>query len=112
MDGETVIDYTLDPYPVSVSTSLDRATNELIVKLVNPHDTPVSARIALSGVPGLGRVGRLVTLTGERHESNSFERPDAVTPHAREIEISPVFTHPIPPVSLQILRVPLVSKKQ
>ncbi len=107
MDGETVIDYTLEPRPITVSSSLDRATNELIVKLVNPHEEPIAAHITLAGAPNLGNVGQLISLTGDRDEQNTFESPDAVTPQSSEIEVSPVFDHQIPAMSLQILRVPL-----
>lgn len=107
MDGKPVIDHALAPHPMAVSSTLDRSTNELIVKLINPHEEPVSARITLAGAPGLGRVGRLVTLGGARGEQNSFEHPEAVVPTTGEIEVSPVFDHPIPAMSLQILRIPL-----
>jgi beta-glucosidase len=110
IDGEAVIDHTLAPHPLAVSSTLDRGANELIVKLVNPHEEPASARIALAGTPGLGRTGRLITLSGGRDEQNFFERPDAVVPVTSEIEVADVFDHKIPAMSVQILRVPLSAQ--
>jgi alpha-L-arabinofuranosidase len=107
MDGETVINHALAPHPIGVSSTLDRETNELIVKLVNPHEEPVSARITLAGAPGIGRTGRLVTLSGGRNEQNSFDRPEIVAPVAREIAVSDVLDHSIPAMAVQILRIPL-----
>ena len=109
VDGRTVIDHTLAPHPLSVSPTLDRAANELIVKLVNPTEEPALARIALEGAPALASRGRLVTLSGRRDAQNTFERPDAVVPVETAIPVSPVFEHSIPPMSLQILRVPLAA---
>lgn len=107
MDGETVIEHTLALHPVAVSSTLDRATNELIVKLVNPHDEPADTHITLTGAAALAPCGRLITLAGGRDEQNSFARPDAVVPTTREIEVATDFELRMPSMSLQILRIPL-----
>jgi alpha-L-arabinofuranosidase len=109
VDGNAIIDHALAPHPVAVSSTFDRSANELVVKLVNPHEVPAHARITLAGTHGLGRVGRLVSLSGSRNEHNSFERPDAVTPATSEIAVSEVFDHELPAMSLQILRIALAA---
>lgn len=112
MDGVTVIDHTLAPYPIAVSSMLDRSAHELIVKLINPHEVPARARITLVGAPGLGHVGRLLTLSGVRYAHNSFEHPDTVVPVASEIAVAEEFEHELPAMSLQILRIPLTSSSR
>ena len=107
IDGKVVIDHTLAPAPLSVSPTLDRSANELIIKLVNPHEQPASARITLAGAAGVGRLGRLLTLSGPRDAHNSFGNPAAVAPSPRGIPVAPVFEHQIPAMSVQVLRIPV-----
>ena len=109
VDGKIVIDHTLAPHPISVSPTLDRAANELIIKLVNPNEEPATARITLAGAAGVGRLGRLLTLSGHRDAHNSFERPAAVAPAPSGVPVAPVFNHQIPAMSVQVLRIPVAA---
>lgn len=106
LDGQTVLNHVFKPYPVSVSSTLDRSADEIIVKLVNPHDQPVDARITIVGAPGLASQGRITSLGGPRTAKNTFEQPDAVKPVTGEIAVAPEFTHRIPANTVQFIRIP------
>ncbi len=107
VDGKPVIDHTLAPLPLSLSPTLDRSANELILKLVNPNEESAAARVTLAGVAGAGPRGRLSTLSGPRDAHNSFDTPSAIAPASGEIAVAPVFEHQIPAMSVQVLRIPV-----
>ena len=106
VDGKTVLEHVFPPHPLGVSSTLDRAANEIVVKLVNPHEAPIDARVTLADAGGLAPRGRLVTLGGARDAENTFERPDLVAPVSGEISVGAEFTHRIPAMSVQFIRIP------
>ncbi len=107
LDGALVHDYTIRPVGLSASTTYDRAAREIVVKLVNPTAAPVDANIDLQGKLRLASSARLVTLAGERDATNSVANPDVVKPVESSLAVGPRFTHEVPPMSLQFIRVQL-----
>lgn len=106
-DGRLVHDCPLTPIGLSVSSTLDRSANEVIVKLVNPTAEPVNARIKLQGVKSVMTDARLISLAGPRDAVNTFEHPDAVKPVTREIQAAPEFTQTVPATAVEFIRVKL-----
>ena len=106
VDGRTVLDHAFYPHPIGVSASLDRASDEIILKLVNPHATAVDARITVAGSGALGPRGRITSLGGALDAENSFDQPGRVLPADADIPVAPEFSHVVPAASLQIIRIP------
>jgi alpha-L-arabinofuranosidase len=97
--------YEIAPASLSVSATLDRDAGELIVKLVNPSVTPIKIRIQLEGVKKVASRARLISMSGEKDAVNTFDKPDAVKPVRSEIDVAPIFSHTIPAMAVQVLRV-------
>jgi alpha-L-arabinofuranosidase len=105
INGEEVIDYVTRPASISISTTVARAAGEIIVKLVNPLLEPVEMSIVLNGVKQVAARAKLITLAGEKDAANTFEHPDLVVPVHSEIEVAPEFTHTIPAMAVQCIRI-------
>jgi alpha-L-arabinofuranosidase len=110
LDGVAVHDYVIRPAGLSASTTWDRAAREIVVKLVNPTDKAIDARIDLQGLRRIASAARLITLSGERNATNSVERPDAVAPREGALAVSSRFTHEVPPMSLQFIRLQMLPE--
>jgi alpha-N-arabinofuranosidase len=87
---------------------IDKARKELVVKVVNPSPTAVTATITVGGLPNLGRTGTVITLG---HADNTAENtlPDksVVVPVERPLTIAgPEFKYDFGPHSLTVLRIP------
>jgi alpha-L-arabinofuranosidase len=104
IDGELVHDYEKSLPEVRVSPTFDKSTGEVLAKIVNPGETPVSATIRLRGELKLASEGRLTTLAGAPYavntvESQAIEPKQAVVPVENPIRIE------LPATSVQVLRV-------
>ena len=105
INGEKVFDYVAKPASISVSTTFDRAADEIIVKLVNPLLEPMATSFVLDGVKQVAPRAKLITLSGEKDATNTFERPDLVVPVHGEIAVAPEFQHTIPAMAVQFIRI-------
>jgi alpha-L-arabinofuranosidase len=105
IDGEKVLDYVTQPASISVSTTIDRAAGEVIVKLVNPLTEPMETSIVLQGVKQVAPRAKLITLAGEKGATNTFDNPDLVVPVHSEFAVAPEFKHTIPAMSVQCIRI-------
>jgi alpha-L-arabinofuranosidase len=112
IDGEKVLDYVTQPASISVSTTIDRAAGEVIVKLVNPLTEPMETSIVLQGVKQVAPRAKLITLAGEKDATNTFDNPDLVVPVHSEIAVAPEFKHTIPAMSVQCIRIGVESLPQ
>jgi alpha-L-arabinofuranosidase len=92
------------------AASIDAATNELIIKLVNVSNTAQSNALLIEGVKQLSKEGRMILLQdNDLGRVNSFEQPMLVSPKESPIEISgKKFDFTTPPHSLCILRVKML----
>jgi alpha-L-arabinofuranosidase len=105
LDGKLVHDYAIKPPQLSVATALDKATGEVIVKLVNPTRDPIDARIALKNASNVASKARLITLSGAADAVNTLEQPDTVKPVVSEVAASAAFSHTVPAMAAQVLRI-------
>jgi alpha-L-arabinofuranosidase len=105
LDGKLVHDYAIKPPQLSMASALDKAAGEVIVKLVNPTRDPVDARIALKNAKSVAPKARLITLSGDAGAVNTLEHPDTVKPVVSEVAASAAFSHTVPAMAVQVLRV-------
>ena len=94
-----------EEFGISVSTTHDTATNEVILKLVNPSEHEVEANIAMDGVAGVVPSGKVTVLTGKRNDMNTLENPDRVVPVTRTLTVDTEFLYRIPAMSVQVIRI-------
>jgi alpha-N-arabinofuranosidase len=62
------------------SSVLDKATGELIVKLVNSSDKTLSPQLQLNGAKKIGTRAEITTLKGALEDANTFDDPSKITP--------------------------------
>ena len=105
MDGKVIHEFKTTPVPLSMSTTLDKSSSEVIIKLVNPADSPVQAEITLKGTKSVAAKAQLISMSGGRADVNSFENPEKIKPVSREIDSGPSFSHRVPAMAVEFIRV-------
>jgi alpha-L-arabinofuranosidase len=89
------------------SATIDKTTNELILKLVNASANPVSKTIAVDGVKKLGSAANITELKGKDLDAvNSLSEPEKVAPKESRIKVSgKKLSLPLAPYSFTVVRV-------
>lgn len=107
--GDVVLPVKLDgasDKKLYASATRDDAAGEVIVKLVNGEAEAAAVNVSLAGAGKVGAKAKLLVLSGDLRDENSFEQPRKVAPVASELPVTaPRFTHTLPPNSLTVLRV-------
>ena len=92
-------------YPLYATASRDKATGDVILKLVNVIDEPIDAKINVAGSEKIAAQAKAIVLTGERPDQNSITEPTKVAPREETISnAGPAFTHTLPARSITVLR--------
>jgi len=107
--GDAVLPVTLDTAGADrfyVSATRVAGPGEIILKVVNGGNSPVSASLNLAGAGKTISSASASTLTsGSVKDENSFDAPEKVAPQESRLEItSPQFAHVFPANSLTVLR--------
>jgi alpha-N-arabinofuranosidase len=94
---------------LSVSSTLDENSGEVIIKAVNISDRDLYADIELQGIEGAGPEAKEIVLTAKSPASeNSLKDPREIYPKEKPVMIeSPSFSYEFQPYSLTILRIPV-----
>lgn len=97
------------PQRIYVSSTLDEAAGEVIVKAVNVRPSPVTMEIAMDGVGDGPRTVKLETLISDDLEArNTFENPTRVATEYSQFDVEGVpFTYDFPASSVNIFRIPI-----
>jgi alpha-N-arabinofuranosidase len=91
--------------PLYASASRDKATGDVILKLVNVTDEPIDSTIKIAGGGKIAKEVRKIVMSGERRDQNSVEEPKKVAPRAETVSIGgPTFTLSLPARSICVLR--------
>jgi alpha-N-arabinofuranosidase len=89
------------------SAVLDERAGEIVLKVVNAGDAPVSTRVVLAGRPRSARGGSGLLLQGALAAANTFDGPDVLCPVAAPGGGSGAqFDYEFPARSLTVLRLP------
>jgi alpha-L-arabinofuranosidase len=107
LNDELIHDYEMAPPAVSVSSTLDKSANQVIVKLVNPTEEAVETKIYLDGVDRVQASAQVKTVAGPGNARNSRQNPDAVKTVTEAMTVGKEFEHTIPAMSVQFIRVKL-----
>lgn len=87
------------------SATKDEKTGETILKVVNAGSAPTAATIKLQGASSIAATGKLLVLTANLADENSFEKPDAVVPKASTVSgVKSEFSYTFKPHSVSVLR--------
>ncbi|GHA70781.1 alpha-L-arabinofuranosidase C-terminal domain-containing protein [Pontibacter akesuensis] len=89
------------------SATIDKATNELILKIVNTSDRPQQGEFVVDGVKKLQQKGTVTVLQSDNlNQENTFENPDAISPKQQQIQVKDKkIKLPMKPYSVNVVRV-------
>jgi len=92
------------------TASIDKKTNEVIVKFVNTSGKLQEVSFVIEGVKKLDTKGTLTELTGEKPDQvNSIDEPVTVSPKDRQVDVkSKTIKISIKPFSFNVLRVKML----
>ncbi len=112
--GDTLLPLTLDAAGAEklfASATRDTAAGEVIIKVVNGGDLPVTATLDISGAGKIDSAANVSTLTsGSLKDENSFTAPQKVFPQESKLDVgSPKFDHAFPANSLTVLRLKITQ---
>jgi alpha-L-arabinofuranosidase len=93
------------------SATLDNATGETILKVVNGDGGPAEVNLNFAGARAAGPEATVVTLTSpDVTDENSFAEPQKVSPQESKLNVaSPQFSYTFPANSLTVLRLKLTN---
>ncbi|MEI3796989.1 MULTISPECIES: alpha-L-arabinofuranosidase C-terminal domain-containing protein [unclassified Chitinophaga] len=92
---------------VYASTVVDKATGELVIKLINTAATVKPVAVAVQGVKSIAANGRLITLgSNDLQGLNSLDQPTSISPEEKNIDIKgKTIRTDIAPWSFYVIRV-------
>ena len=93
------------------SATIDKNTNELIVKLVNVSGKVQTKEIQVAGVKKLDAEAKLIVLkTGELDDVNSFNQPKKIAPTEETLKVKgKKISVPLTPYSFTVVKVRMSS---
>lgn len=87
-------------------TGYDVQTGELIIKVVNGTDRPYKRSFEIEGANRIGAEGKVITLSGNAQDENSFDTPTLLVPVETTFnEFADKFTYEFAPMSYTIMRI-------
>ena len=87
-------------------TGYDEQTGELIIKVVNGTDQPYRRSFTIDGAKNVMPTGRIITLSGDANDENSFEQPTKLAPRTALFgKFGKNFDYEFAPMSFSIMRV-------
>ena len=87
-------------------TGFDESTSELIIKVVNGTDQPYRRSFTIDGARNVMTTGRVITLSGNANDENSFEQPTKLAPQTALFgKFGKQFDYEFAPMSFTIMRV-------
>ena len=92
------------PQTMFASSSLDEATGDIILKVINAVETPQQMEISLEGASAIGKTARMEVLTGGLTDVNSITEPMKVAPKSSTIDASAKFVREFPGNTVSVIR--------
>jgi alpha-L-arabinofuranosidase len=88
-----------------VSSTIEKLTGDLIIKLVNGSNESSNLSVNIQGAQFLPKEGMLITLTGDSLAENTQASPLNIKPANILMTVGESFTWTVPAMSIQVLRV-------
>ena len=110
LDGTPVNDVTEEPVdvrtPVYAGASYDKASGDVVLKVVNMANDSLDAAVQLEGVGAVSPSGKAIVLTGDNLEAqNSIAEPTKIAPREEAVtDAAASFKRTFPPRSFTLLR--------
>ncbi|SCW73932.1 alpha-L-arabinofuranosidase C-terminal domain-containing protein [Mucilaginibacter sp. NFR10] len=88
-----------------ISTVRDSATGDLILKIANAGNAPVSGEADLSKIGQLPKSATVNVITGNPDMKNSADNPQAIVPQSSVIKLQKKWAFTVPAYSLTVVRI-------
>jgi alpha-L-arabinofuranosidase len=90
---------------IAASCVQDIKTSDVILKMVNFGNTPKNMKVNLSAFKKLLPDAEQTILAGNGDAENTLEKPQAIVPETKKIQIKSAFEYAAPPMSLTVIRI-------
>ena len=108
LDNQLLFTYTIDEKPVYSTVSLDEATGEAFIKLVNFTDTPSASKIDLSGIKSVSEATATCMSSTDVFAENSMDNPENVVPKTESISVdNNTIDYVVPAYSVNVIKLKL-----
>src|SRR5688572_24017421 len=113
--GTHVLPTTLNNAPLAgqdslyASSSIDKTTNEIIIKIVNTACVEKKTTFSIEGVKKIGSQGTITVLTGDSPDQmNSLDAPYTISPVTQALNVpGKKLDLVLEPCSFNVIRIPL-----
>lgn len=108
LDDQFLFSYTIDEKPVYSTVSLDEATGEAFIKLVNFTSKPSASQINLSGFKSVSEATVTSMSSDDVFAENSMDKPENVVPKTETVSIdNNTIDYVVPGYSINIIKLKL-----
>ena len=108
LDDQFLFSYTIDEKPVYSTVSLDEATGEAFIKLVNFTSKPSASQINLSGFKSVSEATVTSMSSNDVFAENSMDKPENVVPKTETVNIdNNTIDYVVPGYSINIIKLKL-----
>lgn len=95
--------------PQHCQAGYDEETEELVIKVVNGTNQPYLRSFVIDGTKNVMPTGKVITLSGNAEDENSFEQPTKVAPKTSLYgKFDKQFSYEFAPMSFTIMRIKVV----
>lgn len=107
VDGQKVtVAKPAEPTRHFCQTGYDELTSELVIKVVNGTNEPYRRSFTIDGTRNVMPTGRVITLSGDANDENSFEEPTKLAPQITLYgKFGKQFDYEFAPMSFTVMRV-------
>ncbi|ACI19869.1 alpha-L-arabinofuranosidase C-terminal domain-containing protein [Dictyoglomus thermophilum] len=91
--------------PIYLTTSIDKETSDLIIKVVNPSSEEVNCLIKLEGLKYIHPKALVSWINGSPRDENNIANPQKLIPNSKLINVSKEFNYRFIPYSVTIIRI-------
>jgi alpha-N-arabinofuranosidase len=103
--GDQVLKASLAGSSLHYSVTRDGESGAIILKLVNPQETPQTVQVDVRGIDAVKPTATETVLAAPPTETNSLDQPAKVVPVTRKVGgIRPAFSYTVPAHAISVLR--------
>lgn len=90
---------------LAISPTFSTRDGKLFLKVANPMETPVKARVSITGLTGILPAAKLEQLAAAKDASNDRANPQKASPVVSDLTVGPTFDLEVPAMSVQVIEI-------
>ncbi|EMI57233.1 alpha-L-arabinofuranosidase C-terminal domain-containing protein [Rhodopirellula sallentina] len=104
IDDQLIQQYEIKPAELSLSSTYDQSTGEVILKMANPTADSIQTHVNLAGAQQVANTATLISLSGTKDATNTYENPENIVPSKSSIPAGKQFSHTISAYTVDVIR--------